>query len=223
MARRNGTQRVKVLVADDHAVVRQGIRTCLEQGSRFEVVGEAATGEEAIQLACKLSPDVVLLDINMPHTDGIVVAEQLRQLAPHTKVLVLSVEENPRAIQQVVRCGAKGYLLKDAEPAELLRAIEAVASGETYFGHSVAQALQKIQNADNGSQKSTQQVRLTPREIQILKLVVSGLTNKQVAAHLKLSVRTVEAHRENMMRKLNAHNVADLTRYALAHGIVRLE
>jgi len=223
VAKKNGSKKIKLLLADDHPVVRQGVRICLEQYSRFEIVGEAGTGDEAIRLACSLSPDVVLLDINMPKTNGLQVAEQLRKLAPHVRVLILSVEDSDQCILQVVRSGAKGYLLKNTTPAELVTAIETVASGQTYFSHPVAQTLQKLHSAGPGTAKTRKPAQLTPRELEILALIVNGYTNKQVAAQLNLSVRTVEAHRENMMRKLNLHNVADLTRYAITNGIVPLD
>lgn len=223
MAKKNGPKKIRLLLADDHPVVRQGVRICLEQHSRFEIVGEAGTGEETIRMACRLSPDVVLLDINMPKTNGLQVTEQLRKLAPHVRVLILSVEDSDQCILQVVRSGARGYLLKNTTPAELVTAIETVASGQTYFCHPVAQILQKTHSASQAEAKTRPPAQLTPRELEILSLIVNGYTNKQVAAQLNLSVRTVEAHRENMMRKLHLHNVADLTRYAITRGIVSLE
>lgn len=223
MAKKNGLKKIRLLLADDHPVVRQGVRICLEQYNRFEIVGEAGTGDEAIRLACRLSPDVLLLDINMPNTNGLQVTEQLRKLAPHVQVLILSVEDSAQCILQVVRSGAKGYLLKNTTPEELVKAIETVASGQSYFSPPVAQTFQKPQTTAQANTKSRAPAQLTPRELQILGLIVNGYTNKEVAAQLNLSVRTVEAHRENMMRKLHLHNVADLTRYAITNGLVPLD
>ncbi|MCX7722783.1 MAG: response regulator transcription factor [Verrucomicrobiae bacterium] len=223
MARKDNPNKIRLLLADDHPVVRQGVRICLEQYNRFEIVGEASKGEEAIRMACSLMPDVMLLDINMPGANGLQVTEQLSRLAPQVRILILSVEETEHTILQVIRSGAKGYLLKNTTPEELVTAIEAVAAGKTYYSQFVAQTLRNAESASQSNGRRRAPGQLTPREIQILTLIANGYSNKQVAAELNLSIRTVEAHRENMMRKLHLHNVADLTRYAITKGIVRLD
>ena len=211
---------IRVLVADDHMIVRTGIRHVLESEAGFEVVGEAANGSEALSLAAKLRPDVVVLDISMPGESGLQLAAQLRDSSPEPRVLILSMHDNAEYVLESVRAGADGYLLKDTAATELRSAIRAVCRGESYFSPPIAG---RLRDALRGKQVSTATRtldQLTGREREVLLGVVRGKTNKEIAVELGISHRTVETHRESMMRKLRIRTVAELTRFALAAGIV---
>jgi two-component system nitrate/nitrite response regulator NarL len=214
-------QIIKVLVADDHPVVRKGLQSCLTKQGRLKLVGEAADGEEALQRTRELSPDVVLMDINMPGMNGLAVTEVLRKEAPDVKVLVLSVHSNKDYIFRVIQAGAHGYVSKEAPPEELLRAIEAVHSGEPFFSEEIARAaLSEFVNSGGKKEPFSQ---LTSREREVLVLIAEGQSNKEIADKLGIGVRTIETHRERIMRRLNIHSVAGLTKYAIANGLVALE
>jgi RNA polymerase sigma factor (sigma-70 family) len=209
-----------VLIADDHAVVREGIRHVLDAASDFEVVGEAASGAEALRLAEAHGPDVVVLDISMPDGTGFETLAQLRQAAPHARVLILSIHDDQRYVLESVRAGAQGYLCKDSSPAELRDAIRALHRGESYYSAAVAQRLSAARQADElRGERSARLESLTPREREVLRGIVKGLTNKEIAAHLQISSRTVESHRESLMQKLDVKHVAALTRLAIEEGI----
>jgi NarL family two-component system response regulator LiaR len=210
---------IRVLVADDHMVVRSGIRHVLESEADFEVVGEAATGTEAVTLASDLRPDVVVLDISMPDLSGLEVAAQLRDSST-TRVLILSMHDNPEYVLESVRAGAHGYLLKDTAATELRTAIRAVCRGESYFSPPVASRLTAAVRGERESQHSGLD-QLTGREREVLLGIVRGHTNKEIAAELGISHRTVETHRESLMRKLQIRTVAELTRFAISAGIVQ--
>ncbi len=214
-------QKIKVLVADDHPVVRRGLQSLLARQERLTVVGEAADGEEALDKALKLSPDVVLLDISMPRRDGLEVTAALRKQAPKVKVLILSVHGNKEYIFRIIQAGAHGYVSKEAAPEELLRAIESVYTGESFFSPEVARvALNQLVN--NGGKKESFG-QLTDREREVLVLIAQGQSNKEIASHLGIGVRTIETHRERIMRRLDIHSVAGLTKFAIANGMVSLE
>jgi DNA-binding NarL/FixJ family response regulator len=211
---------IRVLVADDHMIVRTGIRHVLESEAGFEVVGEAANGSEALSLAAKLRPDVVVLDISMPGESGLQLAAQLRDSSPEPRVLILSMHDNAEYVLESVRAGADGYLLKDTAATELRNAIRAVCRGESYFSPPIAG---RLRDALRGKQVTTATRtldQLTGREREVLLGVVRGKTNKEIAVELGISHRTVETHRESLMRKLRIRTVAELTRFALAAGIV---
>ncbi len=210
---------IRVLVADDHMVVRSGIRHVLESEADFEVVGEAATGSEAITLASDLRPDVVVLDISMPDLSGLEVAAQLRGSST-TRVLILSMHNNAEYVLESVRAGAHGYLLKDTAATELRTAIRAVCRGESYFSPPVASRLSAAVRGEHEAQHSGLD-QLTGREREVLLGIVRGQTNKEIAAELGISHRTVETHRESLMRKLQIRTVAELTRFAISAGIVQ--
>jgi DNA-binding NarL/FixJ family response regulator len=210
---------IRVLVADDHTIVRSGIRHVLESGSDFEVVGEAGSGPEAITLASDLQPDVVVLDISMPGQSGLEVAAQLRGSSA-ARVLILSMHNNAEYVLESVRAGAHGYLLKDTAASELRSAIRAVCRGESYFSPPVASRLSAAVRGEQALQRS-QLDQLTGREREVLLGIARGRTNKEIAAELGISHRTVETHRESLMRKLQIHTVAELTRFAIGAGIVR--
>lgn len=211
---------IRVLVADDHMIVRSGIRHVLESEPDFEVVGEAKSGSEAISLASKLRPDVVVLDISMPDQSGLEVAARLRGSASTTRVLILSMHDNAEYVLESVRAGAHGYLLKDTAATELRRAIRAVCRGESYFSPPVASKLTAAVRGEHHHNHSGLE-HLTSRERQVLLGIVRGHTNKQIAADLGISHRTVETHRESLMRKLQIRTVAQLTRFAIENGMVQ--
>jgi DNA-binding NarL/FixJ family response regulator len=206
-----------VLVADDHMIVRTGIRHVVEGEPDLEVVGEAASGSEALSLASRLRPDVVVLDISMPDQSGLVVAASLRSTAHPPRVLILSMHDNPEYVLESVRAGAHGYLLKDTAGTELRNAIRAVCRGESYFSPPVAS---RLSAAVRGEQDHHGLDQLTSREREVLLGIVRGRTNKQIAADLGISHRTVETHRESLMRKLEIHTVAGLTRFAIEAGVL---
>lgn len=210
---------IRVLVADDHTIVRTGIRHVLESEAGFEVVGEAANGSEALSLVAQLRPDVVVLDISMPGESGLKVAARLRDSSPEPKVLVLSMHDNAEYVLESVRAGADGYLLKDTAVAELRSAIRAVCRGESYFSPPIAGRLRDALRGEPLTPAGTLD-QLTGREREVLLGVVRGKTNKEIATELGISHRTVETHRESLMRKLQIRTVAELTRFALAAGIV---
>jgi DNA-binding NarL/FixJ family response regulator len=208
---------IRVLVADDHMIVRTGIRHVVEGEPDLEVVGEAASGSEALSLASRLRPDVVVLDISMPDQSGLVVAASLRSTAHPPRVLILSMHDNPEYVLESVRAGAHGYLLKDTAGTELRNAIRAVCRGESYFSPPVAS---RLSAAVRGEQDHHGLDQLTSREREVLLGIVRGRTNKQIAADLGISHRTVETHRESLMRKLEIHTVAGLTRFAIEAGVL---
>jgi len=206
----------RIVIADDHHLVREGIRQVLMAGDEFEVVGEAGDGAEALRLAESLTPDVLVLDVSMPGQSGIEVTSALRDRASPVRVLVLSVHDHPQYVIAAVRAGARGYLRKDTEPAELRRAIRAVARGEAFFSPSVAHHLSAaIQGGDEQETAARRLAALTPREREVLQGIAEGRTNKEIAQALGLSSRTVESYRESLMRKLGIYTVAELTRLAL--------
>ena len=212
---------IRVLVADDHGVVREGIRHVLEGEAGFEVIGEAANGADAMALAESLRPDVVVLDISMPGESGLVLAAKLRERVPETRVLILSMHDHPEYVLESVRAGAHGYLLKETAATELSRAIRAVEDGAAFYSPPIARQLSDaIRNELAHERRSSDLGTLTPREREVLRGVAQGRTNKEIATALGISHRTVETHRESLMRKLRIRTVAGLTRFALELGLV---
>jgi DNA-binding NarL/FixJ family response regulator len=210
---------IRVLVADDHMVVRSGIRHVLESEAGFEVVGEAATGAEALSLATELHPDVVVLDISLPDESGLQVAARLRA-SDGPRILILSMHDNAEYVLESVRAGAHGYLLKDTAATELRSALRAICRGESYFSPPVASRLSAAVRGEHESRPAVLD-HLTSREREVLQGIAQGRTNKQIAAELGISHRTVETHRESLMNKLEIRTVAELTRFALGAGIVK--
>ena len=212
---------IRVLVADDHTVVREGIRYVLEREPGFEVVAEAARSADVVALAEQHRPDVAVLDISMPGASGIQVTAQLRHRVPETRILILSMYENAEYVLESVRAGAHGYILKDTAATELRRAVRAVQEGEAFFSPPVASRLTAAVRGElEREQQSGNLGSLTPREREVLQGIARGLTNKEIAATLGISHRTVETHRESVMRKLRIRTVAGLTRFALETGLV---
>jgi two-component system, NarL family, nitrate/nitrite response regulator NarL len=214
-------QIIKVLVTDDHPVVRKGLQSWLARQGHLKIVGEAADGEEALRKTRELLPDVVLMDINMPGMSGLEVTEVLRKEVPEVKVLVLSVHSNKNYIFRVIQAGAHGYVSKEAPPEELLRAIESVHAGEPYFSEEIARAALAEFVTSGGKKEPFSQ--LTTREREVLVAISEGQSNKEIADRLGIGVRTIETHRERIMRRLNIHSVAGLTKYAIANGLISLE
>jgi DNA-binding NarL/FixJ family response regulator len=211
---------IRVLVADDHTIVRTGIRHVLESEAGFEVVGEAATGADAVALAAALQPDVVVLDISMPDESGLQIAARLRRGSSPPRVLMLSMHSNAEYVLESVKAGAHGYLLKDTAAIELRSAIRSVCRGESYFSPPVASSLSAAVRGEHQTpQRPLEQ--LTGREREVLQGIATGRTNKEIAAELGISHRTVETHRESLMKKLQIRTVAELTRFALGTGIVK--
>jgi DNA-binding NarL/FixJ family response regulator len=214
------TSRTRLLIVDDHPVVRKGLSLCLASRQQFTLAGEAADGAEALRLARALRPNVVLLDLNLPEVDGVTVTATLRHELPTVKILVLSSESDQQSVMDAIRAGASGFVLKTAPPEELVQAIETVCAGGTWFSSKIAQTALNRLAANGGAPEPPE---LSAREREVLIQIAEGLSNKEIAAKLGLGVRTVETHRERIMRKLNIHHVAGLTKYALARGWVTLD
>lgn len=214
-------EKIKILIVDDHPFVRKGLSFCLARCPGLTLVGEAADGAEALRLARALQPEVVLLDLNLPEVDGLAVARTLHRELPAIKVLILSSDDQEPRVLGAIEAGVRGFVLKNAPPEELVRAIETVQAGGTWFSSQVARVALRRFAETRG--RSLQPAELTEREREVLIYIADGLSNKEIAAKLGLGVRTVETHRERIMRKLDIHNVAGLTKYALAQGWVTLD
>ena len=219
-ATKKNKTKIKILIVDDHPVVRKGLLSCLAVKENLKIVGEAANGTEALRLVKELAPDIVLMDMSMPEMDGLAATEALRKVASQAKVLILSMQSNRDAVLRIIKAGARGYVLKDASTDELVRAIETVQAGEAYFSKPIAQiALNQYVSDADGTKPVA---KLSERERQVLALIAEGKSNKEIAMHLGIGVRTIETHRERIMRKLNVHNAAGLTRFAITHNLVKL-
>jgi two-component system response regulator NreC len=214
-------KKTRILLADDHALMRAGIRALLEKQDDMEVIGEAAEGQEALQKVAELRPDVVLMDIAMPGMNGIEATERLKSQHPDVHILVLTMLEDERYFFQVVQAGASGFIAKGALPDELLSAVRAVATGNVYLYPSVAKQLvgEYLNHAGlDGVAPASDE--LTEREMEILRLIAQGCIGKEIARRLEISARTVDRHRENLMEKLSLHNRAALVRYAVQRGLI---
>lgn len=211
---------IRVVVADDHAVVREGIRHVLERGEGLEVVGEAGDGEEALRVTDEVRPDVLVLDVTMPGATGIEVTRRLRQGENPVAILILSMHDDPEYVLEAVRAGADGYLLKDAPPAELRDAVRAVHEGREYLSERVTHQLSVALRTDlERQQKRSRLEQLTPREREVLVEVTRGRTSREIAEGFGISPRTVETHRERIMSKLRIRSIAGLTRFVLESGL----
>jgi len=212
---------IRVLLAEDHHLVRQGLRALLERESDIEVVGEAADGLEALRLIETSRPDVVVMDITMPGLNGLEVLRRIRPRLPQVQVLMLSVHEGEEYVLRALQAGASGYLLKRSLSAELLIAIRAAQRGEMFLSPAVSPALiNRILQGVSSEENKTPYDKLTPREREVFQLIAEGRTNQAIAHRLGISVRTVETHRANLMKKLEIHDVAGLTRLAIQLGLV---
>ena len=215
------TSPIRVMIVDDHPLVREGIRSIVAAEEGFEIVAEAGSGEEAVEVAGQLRPDVVILDLSMPGEGGLSAVARLREVAPTARSLVLSVHDHPEYVLEAVRAGAQGYIRKDTSPAELRQAIRTVHRGEAFFSSPVARQLSAaVRQETLRGEQGEKLERLTDRERQVLAGIAAGSTSKIIAQQLGLSPRTVEAYRENLMRKLAIRTVAGLTRFAVESGLV---
>lgn len=212
--------RVRLMIVDDHPIVRKGISLCLARHPHLEIVGEAGNGREAMRRAHELRPDIVLMDIDMPEMSGLAAAEWMHRELPQVKVLILSMHSNTEYVLRIIQSGARGFVLKEAPAEELVRAIEIVNAGDAYFSPEVARVA--LNQFVQSQRQPSEAARLTCRESEVLIHIAEGLSNKEIAAVLGVSIRTVETHRERVMRKLDIHSVAGLTRYAISKGLVSL-
>jgi DNA-binding NarL/FixJ family response regulator len=215
-------ERIKVLLADDHTVVRQGLRALLMTEPDMDIVGEAENGRQAVQLAKTLVPDVAVIDVAMPVLNGLEATRQITRTLPATKVLILSSYADDVYVQQLIEAGASGYLVKQTAADDLLKAIRDMSKGHAYFSPSISRRL-KAQSREaftGGHPNKKRPDHLTSREAEVLQLIAEGRANKQIAAELAISIKTVEKHRQQVMNKLGIHDVAGLTRHAIAKGII---
>ena len=215
-------RRIAVLLADDHMVVREGLRKLLEAEGDIEVVGEAATGRQVVDLARELRPAVIVMDIAMPLLNGLEATRQIRRAFPETKVLILSAHSDDAYVESATAAGAVGYLIKQTSAHFLAVAIREVHGGNTFFSPSVAKRLshRNQKSLDRKGVLKPKGVTLSSRELEVLQLIAEGKANKQTAAELGISAKTVEKHRDHLMRKLDIHDTAGLTRYAIEAGII---
>lgn len=206
----------RILLADDHSVVRSGFRALLTAQWDMEVVGEASNGREAVGMAEKLTPDVVLMDVTMPELNGIEATRRITKASPRTRILALSMHKDAVYVREILRAGAKGYLLKDSDEKDLLTAVRAVALGQAYLSPGVADAV-----LDDYRKHVTHPIDLlSSREREVLQMIAESRTNKEIASALHLSVYTVEAHRGRIMEKLNLHSIGELVRFAMRNGLI---
>lgn len=229
------TTPIRVLLADDHDILRQGLKLLLEAQPDLQVVGEARTGRTALEQVAELLPDIVVLDISMPDMDGLEACQHIRGQYPGTQVLMLTMHESEEYFLQALRMGAAGYLVKKAAPAELCAAVRTIKQGGAFLYPGLAKALIRAYLSPRGepeTEKNTAQKEsnapatgmldvLTPREMEVLKLVAAGYTNQEIANRLILSIKTVQAHRANVMEKLGLHDITHLVRFALRHGLIQ--
>ncbi len=209
-------KKIRILLADDHAVVRQGFHMILAAELDMEIVGEAANGRDAVELAERLKPDIVVMDVAMPELNGIEATRRLADSVPRTRVLALSMHKDSVYVREILRAGARGYLLKDAFDRDLVAAVRAVAAGEGYLSPGVSEAVL----SDYRKHVSDPLDLLTSREREILQMLAEGKTNKEIATVLELSVYTVDAHRGRIMEKLNLHSIGELVRFAVRSGLI---
>jgi DNA-binding NarL/FixJ family response regulator len=215
-------KKTTVLLADDHMVVREGLRAMLQIEPDIEVVGEAQTGRLAVEQARKLKPDVVVMDIAMPLLNGLEATRQIMEIMPATKVLILSAYSDDEYIERMTRVGAVGYLVKQSSAEVLAKAIREVSLGKTFFSPVVAKRLRNHAEGARGREGKPLKngANLTSREEEVLQLVAEGAPNKEIASGLSISIKTVEKHRQNLMDKLNIHDTAGLTRHAISTGVI---
>jgi DNA-binding NarL/FixJ family response regulator len=214
----------RVLLAEDHTIVRKGLLALLDSEAGIEVIGEAQDGREAVARAEQLRPDVVLMDITMPVLNGLEATRQIKKRFPEVKVLILTVHSDDEYIRQILRAGASGYLVKQAAPHELISAIEAIQRGESYLSPSVSKkVVDGYVQYSAGAEEEDSYERLTGREREVLQLIAEGSSTRDIAQMLDLSVKTAETHRARIMDKLDIHSTAELTQYAIRKGVISLD
>jgi DNA-binding NarL/FixJ family response regulator len=215
-------KRITVLLAEDHTIVRQGLRLLVEADGDIQIVGEAKTGREAVQMTAHLRPEVVVMDIAMPLLNGLEASRQILKASPETRILILSAHSDPEYIEQMVKVGARGFLVKQASGEVLAKAIRQVHKGGTYFTPSIAGYIKehRQQTQSKADLRKLHPAPLTSREAEMLQLIAEGHGSKQIASEVGISIKTVEKHRQNLMEKLNIHDIAGLTRFAIAAGII---
>jgi len=213
---------IRLLVADDHEVIRRGVRSLLGTQPGWEVSGEAATGREAVEKAKQLKPDLVVLDITMPELDGLEATRQILEAVPKTKVLILTMHESEQVMSEVLKAGALGYVLKSDAADNLVPAVKALIHGKPFFTSSVSKMMLKgyLKHSTRSTEDSSSEKQLSPRERLIVQLLVEGKKNKEIATALSISIRTAESHRANIMRKLGLHSIVDLVRYAINNKMI---
>ena len=218
-------KKLRILIADDHALVRRGAREVLNSQRGWKVVGEAENGREAVEMAAELKPDIFIVDIGMPELDGIEVTRRARETAPNIKVLVLTMDESDQMVHRALDAGARGYVLKSDLTDCLPKAVKAIVEGRRFLTQKVSEiAIERFLNTKNPNQQGHRASALiTAREIEIIRLLAWGKTNKEIAVQLEIGVRTIETHRSNIMRKLGLHTLAELIHYALRHGIATVQ
>jgi len=210
---------IKVLIADDHQIVREGLRSMLEKEPGIKVVGEAEEGRTTLRLARELTPDVIIMDVAMPDLNGIEATRQIVAEFPAIKVIALSMHDDRRFVLHMIKAGAKGYLLKDSAFKDLAKAIRVVVANKTYLSSEIADIVVKDYLATTASEESSAFYLLSPREREVLQLIAEGKTSNQVAENLHVSIKTVETHRAQLLRKLKVKSVAELTKYAIREGL----
>jgi DNA-binding NarL/FixJ family response regulator len=213
---------LRILIADDHEVARQGIRALLESHPGWEVCAEAKDGREAVELATDSKPDIVLLDIGMPNLNGLDAARQILAMSPTIRILILTMHDAEQVVREVLAAGARGFVLKSDAARDLVAAVDALQHRRTFFTTRVTQMVLNGYLHQEKERQPLAKAVLTPREREVIQLLAEGKTSKEVAVALKLSVKTAETHRTNLMRKLDLHSVADLTLYAIRNGIVQI-
>jgi DNA-binding NarL/FixJ family response regulator len=217
-------KKIKVVLADDHTIFREGLTELLERSGNVEVIGEASNGIEAIDLILKKKPDIAIMDVSMPKMSGLNALSKVKDLMPEVKILILSMYNNQQYIDEAMANGASGYVMKDVAGSELLNAIELVLNNETYLSPTVtSQVMKKYLNLKAIREKGIdKKEKLTQREIEILKLLALGKTNREISSMLFISIKTVETHRKNIMNKLSLRNLADIVRYAIKNELINI-
>ena len=216
--------KIRVLLAEDHTIVRKGIRALLDDAPIVEVVGEAENGREAVAQAEALQPDIVLMDHTMPLLNGLEATRQIRKLLPHVQVLILTMHTNEEYVFQFLQAGAAGYLVKQTAPTDLITAIEAIHRGDSFLSPTISRAvIEEYVRVGEAAGKGAPDGTLTEREREVLQLIAEGFSNQEIGAQLHISMKTVGVHRTNLMQKLDLHNLAELTKFAIRTGIIGLE
>lgn len=215
-------EKIRVILADDHTILRDGIRALLADETDIQLIGEAEDGRAAVRMACELKPDIVIMDIAMPLLNGLEATRQIKRHLPETEVLILSMHDNEEYIRQVLAAGAMGYILKDAAARELIEAIKTVRRGEAVLSSAITRLVIEDYLRWGGVQPQDENGNLTPREREVLQLIAEGYTNKAIADILCLSIKTVQAHRANLMGKLDLHDRGELIKYAIQKKIIEI-